>query len=76
MTISKRPIRTHRPGPSAPAQADSQLSPAMKALIADEVRQQLAAEKAAGRPPPRAANRQPEQLPPALNRVLCRFVES
>ena len=63
------------PDPSAPApaaqqqQADPQLSPAMKALIADEVRQQLAAEKAAAAEPTPTSTQQtpPEAEPPALN---------
>jgi hypothetical protein len=53
-------------GPSAAA-----LSPEMKALIADEVRQQLAAEKAASLQPSSLSPQQPaaggDQLPPALN---------
>jgi hypothetical protein len=47
------------------------LSPEMKALIADEVRQQLAAEEAAAVQPTSSSTQQPapggEQLPPALN---------
>jgi hypothetical protein len=57
--------------PEAPAQqqqADPRLSPEMKALIADEVRQQLAAEKAAAADSTPTSSQQPaEQLPPALS---------
>lgn len=56
--------------PTAQAGAPT-LSPEMKALIADEVRQQLAAEKAAAAQPASATSQQSgpggEQLPPALN---------
>jgi hypothetical protein len=49
---------------------DAALSPAMKALIADEVRQQLAAEKAAAAQPTSSSPKQPaaggEEPPPAL----------
>jgi hypothetical protein len=63
------------PDPSAPApaaqqqQTDPQLSAAMKALIADEVRQQLAAEKAAAADPTPTSTQQtpPEAEPPALS---------
>lgn len=58
------------PPPSSMQAADSTLSPEMKALIADEVRQQLAAERAAAAQPA-SSNLQPapdtEQVPPALN---------
>jgi hypothetical protein len=50
---------------------DAALSPEMKALIADEVRQQLAAEKADAVQPTSTGAQQPasgsEQFPPALN---------
>ena len=63
------------PPPSAGAQASAPtpptLSSEMKALIADEVRQQLAAERAAAALPTSASSPQPapgsEQLPQALN---------
>jgi hypothetical protein len=59
------------PPPPANVQPNSAtLSPEMKALIADEVRQQLAAEKAAAAQPESSSPQQPapgaEQLPPAL----------
>jgi hypothetical protein len=60
------------PQPSADAQPSAaNLSPEMKALIADEVRQQLAAEKAAALEPT-SSNAEPpasggEPLPPALS---------
>jgi hypothetical protein len=57
---------------SADAQPNTaNLTPEMKALIADEVRQQLAAEKAAALEPTSSTAQQPglgsEPLPPALN---------
>jgi hypothetical protein len=60
------------PPPSSNEQATAAtLSPEMKALIADEVRQQLAAEKAAAVQPTSASPQQftpgTEQLPPAMN---------
>jgi hypothetical protein len=58
------------PLPSNMQSTDSALSPEMKALIADEVRQQLAAEREAAAQPA-SSNLQPapdtEQMPPALN---------
>ncbi|MGO9115612.1 MAG: hypothetical protein ACLP9L_40920, partial [Thermoguttaceae bacterium] len=59
------------PPPTPNGQAtDASLSPEMKALIADEVRQQLEAEKAAATQPTSTGLQQPaqgsEQLPPAL----------
>jgi hypothetical protein len=63
-------------GQAPPPQSDVQpaadaLSPEMKALIADEVKQQLAAERAAAVQPTSSTPPQPapqsEQLPPALN---------
>jgi hypothetical protein len=57
--------------PSGAQSAAATLSPEMKALIADEVRQQLAAENAAAMQPTSSGPQQPapgsEQLPPALN---------
>jgi hypothetical protein len=51
--------------------AAAALSPEMKALVADEVRQQLAAERAAAVQPTSSSPQEPapgsEQLPPALN---------
>ena len=62
------------PGQTAPpvnAQLGPVLTPEMKALIAEEVRQQLAAERAASVQPTSSNPSQPissgEQLPPALN---------
>ncbi len=60
------------PPPQPNAQpTEGSLSPETKALIADEVRQQLAAEKAAAMQPTSSRAEQPasggEQLPPALN---------
>jgi hypothetical protein len=59
------------PPPSEVQPTAATLSPEMKALIADEVRQQLAAEKAAAMEPT-SSSPQPlapgsEQLPPAMN---------
>ena len=59
------------PQPSDAAQPNAaNLSPEVKALIADEVRQQLAAEKAAALEPTSSVNQEPpsgsEPLPPAL----------
>jgi hypothetical protein len=59
------------PQPSADAQPSAaNLTPEVKALIADEVRQQLAAEKAAALEPTSSVNQEPpsgsEPLPPAL----------
>jgi hypothetical protein len=59
------------PQPSDAAQPNAaNLSPEVKALIADEVRQQLAAEKAAALEPSSSVNQEPvsgsEPLPPAL----------
>ena len=59
------------PPPSDVQPTAATLSPEMKALIADEVRQQLAAEKAAAAEPTSSGTQQTvpgaEQLPPALN---------
>jgi hypothetical protein len=61
---------------ASPPQSDVQptegaLSPEMKAMIADEVRQQLAAERAAAAQPTSSSSQQPvsggEPIPPALN---------
>jgi hypothetical protein len=57
------------PPPPPPAQPDTAtLTPEMKQLIADEVRQQIEAEKAAAAQPPASAPQQPasDQVPPAL----------
>ena len=63
-------------GQAPPPQPDVQptegsLSPQTKALIAEEVREQLAAERAAAAQPTSSSSQQPasggEQLPPALN---------
>ena len=59
------------PPPSNEQPTAATLSPEMKALIADEVRQQLAAERAAAVQPSSLGSQQPatgtEQLPPAMN---------
>ena len=59
------------PPPSNVQPTAATLSPEMKALIADEVRQQLAAEKAAAAQPTSSSPEQftpgTEQLPPAMN---------
>jgi len=59
------------PPPSNMQPTSATLSPEMKALIADEVRQQLAAEKAAAVQPTSSGSQQltpgSEELPPAMN---------
>ena len=59
------------PSPPNIQATDAALSPEMKALIADEVRQQLAAERAAAMQPTSTSLQQPasgsEELPPAMN---------
>jgi len=57
------------PPPSSNAQNEATLSPSMKALIADEIRRQLAAEESAAQATssnPNRAGAGTEQLPPAL----------
>jgi len=58
-----------QPPPSNEQRNAPTLSPEMKALVADEVRQQLAAEKAAAAQPTSSSPQAPgsEQPPPALN---------
>ena len=56
------------PPPQADAQPGAALTPEMKQLIADEVRQQIAAERAAALNPTTSASERPigDQVPPAL----------
>jgi len=59
------------PQPSADAQSNANLSPDIKVMIADEVKQQLAAERAAALEPTSSVSQEPapgsEQRPPALS---------
>lgn len=65
--LAGNPEQSATAPPAQQQPSDSKLTPEMKALIADEVRQQLAAEKAAAADSTQTSGQSPtEQIPPAL----------